>query len=68
MTFLEKGEIHIELEQDDNIYGMQLSFNNEDVVIRTTKNSVYTWKSEHIGLDAGHSEMVFVKVESSCFG
>ena len=47
---------------------MQLSFNTEEVILRTIKNSVYTWKTEHIELDAGHSEMVFTKIESSCAG
>lgn len=68
ITFLQKGEIPIELEQGDAIHQMQLSFSTEEVIIRTTKNSLYTWKTEHITLDQGHSEMAFVKVESSCVG
>jgi hypothetical protein len=45
VMFLEKGEIYIELDQYDSIHKMQLSFNNEEVIIRTVKNSLYTWKS-----------------------
>jgi len=45
---------------------MMLSTNNEEIVLRTHKNFLYLWKCEHLGLEAGHSELIFNKVESSC--
>lgn len=47
-TMLSKGEILLSLNSDDKISKMQISSNNEEVIIRTIKNNVYTWRCDHL--------------------
>jgi hypothetical protein len=68
VTLLPKGVLPIHLEPEDSIESALLSYSTEEVIVRTSTGNLYTWKCEHIDLDASHSDFTFIKVESSCSG
>ena len=65
-NLLYKGDLKLELEEDDDISNIFLSYSTEEVMISTIKSNLYSWKCEHIDLDTNHFDFAFAKVESSC--
>jgi hypothetical protein len=41
---------------------MHASFSGEEVLVRTVRNNLYRWRTEHIALDQGHSDMRFKRI------
>lgn len=44
VTLLSKGYLPLKLEEEDTINRVFLSNSNEEVIVHTAKNHIYTWK------------------------
>ena len=66
VTLLSKGNLTLELSEDDTINRVFLSNSQEEVIIHTIKNNIYSWKCLYLDLEVTHTDFAFVQIEHSC--